>query len=129
MSDVASPRFHRRIRRTADGIPLPRNLDGRSTEARRFKIICGGIVADLGGSDLLTDSDKIAVAQIATLTMAAERLREDAVVSGSINTDSIIRLMSEARRSLSRLQSKAARSKPSGPSLQDYLAQRAAKDA
>jgi len=82
---------------------LPRHWDGRSVEARRFKTLCGIIVADLGGD--LTEADKLGVAQVALLTIAGERAA-DTAAGAPLDASDIANLIGEAQRALGALRAK-----------------------
>ena len=102
------------------GIELPRDLDGRSSSARRFKRICRSFSEELGSGDL-SPVDLELVAQAATMMLRAEQIRSDILTGKATNDDEAIRLASECRRILIRLKGKTAKNKPTGPNLQEYL--------
>lgn len=118
----------RRPRRTPSGLELPRT-DGRTLAARRFRALCLAFEQELGGH--LSAVDQNLVRQAANLVLAAEKLQADVVSGTDVNPDALVRVSSEARRILGMLRGKAAKNKPAGPTLAEYLANRvqAAADA
>lgn len=110
--------------RYAHGIALPRVADGRTLTARRFRSLVKQFARDLGGGDL-SAADQALVRQAAHLMLAAEQMQVASIAGEPVDTDSLVRVNSEARRVIGMLQAKAAKAMPSVPSLQDYLAERA----
>jgi hypothetical protein len=107
---------HRRERRTASGIPLPR-LDGRKVAARRYRQLIETFEADLGGQ--LSTADVALVRQTAGLTLASEMMQADVAAGKRVDPDELVRVSSEARRCLEMLRTKVVKNKPAG---QDALA-------
>jgi hypothetical protein len=114
----------RSTRKTATGINLPR-CDARTRSSRRYRVLLDELSAEVGGQ--LSAIDRELVAQAAGLALRAEQIRESIVAGVSVDADEAIRLTSECRRILLRLKSKAAKNKPAGPTLADYMAQKAAE--
>lgn len=106
--------------------------DLRSAHARRFRDLCKIYGADLGGLDGLAEGDLTLVRTAAGLTVESERLQCLIVEGKGVNHDAIVRLSSETRRVLERLEARCAalqqqRQQPqSGGGLQEYLAKREA---
>jgi hypothetical protein len=116
---------YRRPRRTRGGTELPR-IDHRSVTARRFRALIDGFERDLGGGPLSVD-DQTLIKQAAHLVLANERLQAEIASGQPVDADALVRVNSEARRAVSALRARAAKSKPSGASaLQEYLAAKAA---
>ena len=105
---------------------LPTDL--RSPQGRRFKDLCRIYGADLGGLDQLLEADLALVRTAAGLTVESERLQCLIVEGKGVNHDAIVRLSSETRRVLERLEARSAalqqqRQQPqAGGGLQEYLA-------
>jgi hypothetical protein len=105
------------------GRRLPRP-DGRTLAVRRFRELQRQFEHELGPLSVV---DKVLVDQAVALIVKAESI-QTAIVRGEVaDADAAIRLLSESRRVLASLKSKAAQNKPAGPTLADYLAQRAAQ--
>jgi ribosomal protein L12E/L44/L45/RPP1/RPP2 len=108
---------------------LPADL--RSPQGRRFKDLCRIYAADLGGLDELAEGDLTLVRTAAGLTVESERLQCLIVEGKGVSHDAAVRLSSETRRILERLEARSAalqqqRQQPqSGGGLQDYLAAKA----
>jgi hypothetical protein len=116
----------RSTRKTASGISLPR-FDARTRSSRRYRARLEELAAEVGGP--LSAIDKELVAQAAALALRGEQIREAIVAGGPVDADEAIRLTSESRRILLRLKAKATKNKPSGPTLADFLARKAAETA
>jgi hypothetical protein len=112
----------RKVRRAryAAGIQLPRVADGRSQYARRFRKLVESFAHELGGD--LTAADEALIRQTANLILTGEQLQVASVNGADVDVDELIRINSETRRNLAELRGKAAKAKPAGPALHDYLA-------
>ena len=90
--------------------PLPprRRSDAFSAHARRFRDLCKIYAADLGGLDKLTEADLALVRTAAGLTVESERLQCQIVDGKGVNHDAVVRLSSETRRVLERLEARSA---------------------
>jgi len=116
----------RRPRRTRTGIELPRS-DGRTIAARRFRALIESFEKELGGN--LSEVERSLIRQAANLVQVSERLQADVVAGLQVDADAMVRISSEARRILGMLRAKAAKNKPAGPTLAEYLAAKRAADA
>jgi hypothetical protein len=115
----------RRPRRTrTGGVPLPR-ADGRTIRSRRFRDLVEAYSSELGGE--LTEAERSLVQQAAAVQIQCEELQRALVEGSDVDSDMLIRLSSEHRRLLAGLGAKAEKAKPSGPTLADFLAARAAQ--
>ena len=112
----------RSTRKTASGIRLPR-VDARTRTSRRYLELVQTFEREIGGQ--LTETDRVLVKQAASITIRAEQLEGEIVAGQSVDSDELIRLTSECRRILATLKSKAAKNQPIGPTLAEYLAERA----
>jgi len=95
-------------------------VDGRSSTARRFRDEFGGNISEL---------ERDLIHQAAGLTLRAEQLQGAIVRGEPISNDELVRISSTAKRLLETIRAKADKRKPAGPTLQEYLAQRAQKAA
>jgi hypothetical protein len=120
MLHAAARHTKRRPRHTRSGVTLPRG-DGRTVAARRFRDLVEAYSAELGGK--LSPVEQSLVRQAANLTQVSERLQADVIAGTPVDHDAMVRISSEARRILGMLRAKAAKNKPAGPNLQEYLAQ------
>lgn len=95
--------------------------DGRSSLARRHRVLAGNFAADLGGMTNLSHAERALVDQAAMVTLRAEQLR-GAMLSGEIiDDDVLVRLNNSAVRILNALTAQRKRKGDAPPSLEDYL--------
>lgn len=100
------------------GIELPRDLDGRSSSARRFKQLCRSFSEELGAHDL-SPVDRELIAQAAAMFLRADQIRAEILSKGkTVDADALIRLGSESRRVLGML---GLKSKQSSGDLSAFL--------
>jgi hypothetical protein len=111
----------------SNGSRLLENVDGRSSSARRFRDLVRSYEAEAGGN--LTEIERGLIRQGAALTVQTERMQSAIVRGEAVDNDALIRISGEARRILSSILAKAAKRKPTAPTLADYLARRKAADA
>jgi hypothetical protein len=104
---------------------LLEGVDGRSALARRYRDIVEAYVREAGGS--VSEVERDLIRQAAGLTLRAEQLQAGLVRGEDIDTDELVRASSTAKRLLETIRSKADARKPAGPTLPDWLAQRAAQ--
>jgi hypothetical protein len=115
----------RRPRHTRSGTALPRS-DGRTIASRRFRQLVEEFEKELGGGGELSEVDRSLVRQAANLVQLNERISADVAAGAQVDADALVRVSSEMRRVLSVIRAKATKRKPDAPSLQDYLAAKAA---
>jgi hypothetical protein len=106
--------------RYAAGIELPR-IDGRTLFARRYRRRVLAYSNELGE---LSEVDKAQVAQLVTVELRIEQLRDEQLQGRLTDGDELIRLSSEHRRIATGLRTKAAKNKPDSPCLQDYISRK-----
>ena len=111
---AASTSQHRYRIRYACGVPLPRVTDGRSAEARLFRLLVEGYARELSGPP--SDSQKETILQLATIGVRQARQRQDVIEGRDIADDAITRLTSERRRLEDALNARASKDKPPPPS-------------
>jgi hypothetical protein len=100
---------------------LPSGVDMRSRQGRRLKHLVSAFAQSLKIT-APSEVEMTQLRQLAALTLASERLAADIVNGAAIDTDETIRINSEIRRLMRQLGVKpAAESKPSGPTLAEYL--------
>ncbi len=97
----------------------PRNIDGRSTEARRFRDLVESFADGLGGLEGLTEAERSLVRGCALLTVEAERMQAQAA-GEAVDLEQLTRVSNAQTRVLRTLQRGKAT-----PSLQAYLASKA----
>ena len=103
-------------------------VDGRSSNARRFRDICAAYDAEAGGN--VTEVERDLIRQAAGLTLRAEQLQGAIVRGEAVDNDELIRLSSTAKRLLEAIRAKAAKNKPTGAAaLQEYIARKTAAKA
>jgi hypothetical protein len=104
-----------------------RRSNRRGTHARRFADLCTIYAEPLGGLAGLSEHDLVLVKTAAGLTVEGERLQAAMVDGEPVNHDALVRISSETRRVLERLEARAgAQQRPqsvqSVDDLQAYLA-------
>ena len=118
---AAKRQYHPPQRFTRAGVELPRDADGRTRRARRFKKWVDDFTAELGGS--LSAADQALVRQGAALTLRAEQAQCDVVNGIAVDADDLVRISSGARRILGLLRRKGEKAKPPvGPTLDELFA-------
>jgi hypothetical protein len=104
---------------------LEGNADGRSASYRRFKDVLEQILADLGGSDILSEGQRQLCRRAATLSIMAESMECDAVGNKPFDVDLYGQLTDRLGRCLQRL-GLERKPKDVTPTLQSYLQAKAA---
>ncbi|WP_156944928.1 hypothetical protein [Bradyrhizobium sp. Ec3.3] len=99
-------------------------VDLRSAVGRRFRYLMASYELELGGD--LGEAEQALLRQHVVLQLESERLQADAIRGVTVDRDLLVRLTSEARRSLGALRAKVAKRKQPAPTLRDRLQQRAA---
>lgn len=94
-------------------------VDGRSALARRFRDVLGQIVADLGGSALMSEGQRQLARRAATISVECERLEAQAMSGADIDLDAYGQMTDRLGRAFTRLGLKRVM-KPV-PDLQSYL--------
>jgi hypothetical protein len=112
--------------RVTNGSCILPGVDGRSSNARRFRDLIAELTAEAGGNDALSPTERGAIRQAAAVMLQAERMQGAIVRDEPVDNDTLIRLSGEARRLLAGLR-KRAPAKP--PSPAEYLANRVAERA
>jgi hypothetical protein len=99
---------------------LVAGVDGRSSDARRFRDVSRELEAGIGG--VLTEADRVLIRQAAALTVQAER-QQAAIVNGeAVDADELVRLANAVARTLAAVTRKQRRGQHNGPTLAEYLA-------
>jgi hypothetical protein len=73
-SSVVRPQSSRNRSRVTNGHALPRNVDGRSGIARRYRDILAGLTSDQGGADHMSEARTQLCRRFAALAVQAEQL-------------------------------------------------------
>jgi hypothetical protein len=105
---------------------IHQNVDARSAGARRFRDLIAAFSADLG-DDHLSEADLAMVRTAAALTLKAELMQADLAAGKDVDAETLIKLAGTSRRALAAICAKATDRKPSGLTLAEYAAQRAAE--
>ena len=109
------------------GTKLVMGLDGRTSDARRFRDICAGLIEELGREP--TQSELLLVRQASTATVALERLQAKTIMGQltPVELTEVSRLANVANRTMARLKLKP-RGSNAGLDLTAYLAGRGKAD-
>lgn len=75
-----------------NGSRLLAGLDGRSSEARRYRDLCAGFADALAGEGALTEAQRVAVRRAAELTVIAEQQRARALRGEPVDPLALVRL-------------------------------------
>jgi len=104
-----------------------RGVNGNSLAARRFREIVGNLADDVGGPDKVSEPQKIAIRQIATMTMRIEALQAQVLTGEFVDDEELVRLSNAVARLLHRL---GLKKRPERKlSVPEYLARRDAMRA
>lgn len=117
-ASVAARSATTRSRSTNDVRHLP-GVDGRSSQARRFR----DVVAGLSGDGELGEAETVLVRSIATLTVRAETMSAAMIRGEATDPEQLTRVTNALARMLGAL-GKARPAKVKAPSLSGYLANR-----
>jgi len=110
----------KRRRYITPGIPMPREVDGRTLPARRFRELVKAYAAEIGGE--LSVVDRALVRTAAAIGVRSEVLQAKIIAGEAISGDEAIRLASESRRILESIRSRSPKNKPDAPTeLDRYL--------
>jgi hypothetical protein len=112
--------------RVTNGKELLANIDGRSTEARRYRDLCFSFADDLSGAAGLTESQRALVRQAAALSVQREKLQAAMIRGEDVSDEQMTRVANSLSRTLSRLGRKRVQ-KP--PTVLEYLEARDARRA
>jgi len=107
--------------KVTNGTKMIAGLDGRSSEARRWRDLVISYSDDFGGADKLTEAQRTLIAQAATLQVQAERVQAAVLRGELVDIEQLTRLANAATRILSRLGLKRPR-RDAAPDLAEYLA-------
>ena len=106
--------------RISNGSAILDGIDGRSATARRFRDVLAEIVADLGGTDRLSEGQRQIARRCAMLAVECEKIEALGVAGGAIDLDTYGQLTDRIGRAFQRLGLKRV-PKPV-TSLQEHLA-------
>jgi hypothetical protein len=99
--------------------------DGRSSGARRYRAIVAAFTAEIGHN--LTESESGLVRQAAALALRCEQLQAAIVRGEAVDDDLLVRISGPSKRLLGAISVRSQGKKPSGPTMLDYMAQKAAE--
>ena len=89
--------------RVTNGKELLANIDGRSTEARRYRDLCFSFADDCGGAATLTEVQRALVRQAAALTVQSEKLQAAMIRGEDVSDEQMTRVANALGRTLNRL--------------------------
>ena len=104
--------------RVSNGSKLLMGIDGRSTEARRFRDLIRGYEAEF---ETASDFDKSLIREAAFLVLKTEQIQSAHLQGQYVAIDEIVRLSGQLRRVLIELKRRTAAGQPITPSLHDHL--------
>jgi hypothetical protein len=87
----------------SNGTRLLAGIDGRSSEARRYRDLAMAFADDLGGADKLGEADKALVRQCAATVTASERLQARIINGDAVDLEQATRLSNATSRLLKQL--------------------------
>jgi hypothetical protein len=99
--------------RITNGKELLANIDGRSTEARRYRDLCFSFADDCGGAATLTEVQRALVRQAAALTVQSEKLQGAMIRGEAVSDEQMTRVANALSRTLHRLGRKPRAKVPS----------------
>jgi hypothetical protein len=102
-SPASSARKPEARSRVTNGKELLANIDGRSTEARRYRDLCFSFADDCGGAASLTEAQRALVRQAASLVVQSERLASAAIRGELVSDEQQTRVANALGRTLNRL--------------------------
>jgi hypothetical protein len=102
-----------------------RGIDGRSSQARRFRDLVAALTADAGGE--LDTGQAAQVRQAAMFLSQIEAMQESMTRSEAIDVELLVRLQNASARALKALPRAPAKAAPKGTALKTYLAAKAAQ--
>jgi hypothetical protein len=100
----------------------PRNVDGRSSAARRFRDLVLSFAEGLGGADRLSEAEKALCRTAAGITVELERHQAAAASGCEVDAETLTRLANSQARVLAALRRGKTSPRPEG--LRDRLAGR-----
>jgi len=109
--------------RKGNGAVMLAGVDGRTTQARRFKEIFTNIAQDMGGDP--TEAQKAIAARAATLAVWCEQAEVEFASGGELDVATYSTVSNAMRRLLTDL-GLERRSRDVTPSLSDYIAAKGA---
>lgn len=99
----------------------PRTIDGRSTEARRFRDLVFAFAEGLGGADRLNEADRALCRTAAGITVELEKLQAAAASGCEVDAETLTRLANSQARVIQAIRRKTPRPGPAPSPLHAYL--------
>src|SRR5665213_1207037 len=84
--------------RTVGGISSIESLDKRTRAFKRYRVICGAVLADMGGAENVSEIQHQLVAKFATLALQLEAMQAAAIEGNEIDLDLFGRCAGHLRR-------------------------------
>ena len=114
-SPASSARKVQARSRVTNGKELLANIDGRSTDARRYRDLCFSFSDDCGGAASLTEAQRALVRSAAALSIQSEKLQGAMIRGEAVSDEQMTRVANSLARTLQRLGLKRAKPKPTSP--------------
>jgi hypothetical protein len=111
----------------SNGTRLLEGIDYQCPAARRFRDLIEDLTADLGGD--LSAAEQQQVRLVAGLLVHSEQLMADVVNGKAVDSEQVTRVANVAARLLATLKAKHQARKPPAPTLAEYLADKAKREA
>jgi hypothetical protein len=105
-----------------------KGIDGRSTQARRFKDLVASFASSLGGDTSLSEVDRALIRNAAALTVQCERLQAAAIAGHEVKSEEMTRLANSSARILTALRLKRQR-RDQAPSIAEIAARHRSEGA
>lgn len=107
--------------RITNGKELLANIDGRSTEARRYRDLCFSFSDDCGGAASLTEAQRALVRSAAALSIQSEKLQGAMIRGEDVSDEQMTRVANSLARTLQRLGLKRAPAKREASTLAEHF--------
>jgi hypothetical protein len=121
--EARKPRARSRLTNGNELFATNEPIDGRSMASRRFRDILGQIVADLGGSDRLSEGQRQLARRVALMALECEKLEAKSIAGEEINLEQFGQLSDRIGRAMQRLGLKRV-ARDVTPDIKSYLSSR-----
>src|ERR1700729_4608826 len=107
--------------RVTNGKELLANIDGRSTEARRYRDLCFSFSDDCGGAASLPEAQRALIRSATALSIQSEKLQGAMIRGEAVSDEQMTRVANSLARTLQRLGLKRALAKREASTLADHF--------